>query len=382
MGHTRRQVLRILGGGLIVAAGGAGVFLGTRTPHRALEPWQDAGQGYSDPRLEVLSWAILAPNPHNRQPWLVRLDGENGFTLFAEQDRKLPHTDPFDRQITIGLGCFLEQARIAATALGYEAEITPFPDGEPDPILDDRAVARVVLREAAIERDPLFYAIPDRRSCKEPYDMARSISADQLERLLALSTEAVSVSGAVNEAEVSPLRDIGWRSHLVESETPLTYMESVDLMRIGKSEIEANPDGIHLGGPLMDSLSLVGIINREQLADMTSSAYQQGLDMYRAIHENTPAFVWLTTPGNSRVDQLAAGSNWVRLNLTTTMLGLALHPISQSLQEYPEMADLLTEIHERLGVQGEERIQMLGRLGHGPDSPPSPRWPLDTRLTA
>ena len=212
--------------------------------------------------------------------------------------------------------------------------------------------------------------------------MSRPISADQLERLLALSNEAVSVAGAVDEAEVSPLRDIGWRSHLIESETPLTYMESVDLMRIGKAEIEANPDGIHLGGPLMDSLSLVGIINREQLADMSSSAYQQGLDMYRAIHENTPAFVWLITPGNSRVDQLAAGSSWLRLNLTTTMLGLALHPISQSLQEYPEMAELLIEIHERLGVEGEQRIQMLGRLGHGPDSRPSPRWPLDTRMMA
>ena len=78
--------------------------------------------------------------------------------------------------------------------------------------------------------------------------------------------------------------------------------------------------------------------------------------------------------------QLAAGASWLRLNLSTTAMGLALHPVSQSLQEYPEMASLLVEIHERLDVGADRRIQMFGRLGHGPRTSPSPRWPLDTRL--
>jgi hypothetical protein len=107
MSLSRRHVLSILGGGVILAAGGAGSFLATRTPTAALAPWSTAGQGYDDPRLDALSWAILAPNPHNRQPWLVRLDGQNDVTLFADSTQRLPETDPFDRQITIGLGCFL-----------------------------------------------------------------------------------------------------------------------------------------------------------------------------------------------------------------------------------------------------------------------------------
>ena len=70
MALTRRKTLALIGGGSILAAGGAGAYAVTRTPQTALLPWEQAGQ-YDDPRMRALSYAILAPNPHNRQPWLV-----------------------------------------------------------------------------------------------------------------------------------------------------------------------------------------------------------------------------------------------------------------------------------------------------------------------
>ena len=51
----------------------------------------------------------------------------------------------------------------------------------------------------------------------------------------------------------------------------------------------------------------------------------------------------------------------------------------QSLQEYPEMAKLRERAHGLLGKPG-ETVQMLGRLGYGPDVPPAPRWPLEAKL--
>ena len=105
---NRRTVLKVLGGGFILAAGGAGAFLSTRTPTKALAPWTDAG-GYTEPRKRALSYAILAPNPHNRQPWLVDLSSENLVVIWRDKEKNLPETDPFDRQLTIGMGGFLEQ---------------------------------------------------------------------------------------------------------------------------------------------------------------------------------------------------------------------------------------------------------------------------------
>ena len=379
MALTRRRVLMILGGGVVMAAGSAGTFLATRTPTKALAPWADAGSGYDDPRMDALSWAILAPNPHNRQPWLVRLDGETDVTLFADTARDLPHTDPFDRQITIGLGCFLEVARQAASARGYTVQITPFPEGEPASTLDSRPVAHLRFVQDDAKADPLFSHVPSRRSCKEPYDMARPVSEPQIASLATTVGDGVGFGGTVQPERVTKLSNLAWKAFQIETETPNTYKESVDLMRLGKSEIEANPDGVDLGGPFLETLKLAGLLSRAALLDPSSEAYKQGLEMYRALFDATPAYIWLKTPGNTRAEQLAAGAAWVRLNLATTAAGLSIHPVSQFLQEYPEMAELYREIHAEL-ADGPETVQMFGRLGYGPAVPPSPRWPIESRV--
>jgi len=72
---SRRHLIRIAGSSAVVLAAGTGAFALTREPSKALATWSAAGSGYDDPRLRALSWAILAPNPHNRQPWIVDLDG-------------------------------------------------------------------------------------------------------------------------------------------------------------------------------------------------------------------------------------------------------------------------------------------------------------------
>ena len=89
---NRRNFLKIAGGGVVLAAGGAGLFAATRTPHDALAPWGLIGS-YDDPRKNALSYAILAPNPHNRQPWIISLDGDDGLTLFFDTDKQLPHSN-------------------------------------------------------------------------------------------------------------------------------------------------------------------------------------------------------------------------------------------------------------------------------------------------
>ncbi|MEM7405680.1 MAG: twin-arginine translocation pathway signal protein [Pseudomonadota bacterium] len=388
MSANRRSVLKILGVGTLTVAAGAAGFALTREPSEALRPWSEAGLG-DDPRLNVLSFALLAPNPHNLQPWQVRLDGNDGFTLFADPHRKLPETDPYDRQITIGLGCFLELARQAAAEAGYRLDITPFPDGEPSPVLDGRPVAsaRLVASEST-RADPLFGSVLTRRSCKEPYDIDRAVPAARLEQVRSaiasdagLSTEAgITMHFAADEARVRTLRDLTMNAYEVEVYTRRTYMESIDLMRFGKAEINRNPDGIDIGGPMLDALNAFGILTRETLADEGSDAFKQGMDMYREMLLATPAYVWLATSGNTRRDQLGAGAAWIRMNLAATAEGLALHPVSQALQEYAEMNRLFAKVHKLLAKDGATRIQMLGRIGYGPAVAPSPRWPVRSRL--
>ncbi|WP_299471156.1 twin-arginine translocation pathway signal protein [uncultured Roseibium sp.] len=362
---TRRKTLAILGGGFIVAAGAAtGTFLTTRTPSTALAPWDAAG-AFEDPRLFALSYALLAPNPHNRQPWLVELDTPDGFLLHRDVKRDLPHTDPHQRQIFVGLGCFLELMAVAATLKNRTAEVDLFPDGTDGP------VARVRLA-AGGGVDRLANQILARRTCKEPFEN-RPVPQESLAQLRQYGT------AITDTAEVARIRKLTWDAWLTETNTHRTLKESVDLMRFGKSEINANPDGIDLGGPFLESLMLAGILTRENQLDPESAGFQEGIKIYQEMLAATPAYMVLTTPQNSRQDQIEAGRRWLRLNLETTRLGLSLHPVSQALQEFKEMEPYYQQAHQLLAKPG-ETVQMLGRLGYGPTVPPSPRWPLETRI--
>ena len=71
-------------------------------------------------------------------------------------------------------------------------------------------------------------------------------------------------------------------------------------MRIGRAEIEANPDGIALGGAFLEALSLTGVLTRESLADPASRSYQIGLDMIDEGAMTSMGFVWINTMGNDR----------------------------------------------------------------------------------
>lgn len=377
---TRRHLLIAGGASVAIVATGATAFALTREPTAALAPWSQASSGYGDPRLNALSYAVLSPNPHNRQPWLVRLDDGLDMTLFCDLNRRLPATDPEDRQITIGLGCFLELARLAAQADGFDTQVTLFPNGVPDDRLDERPVARLRLQESnGAVLDPLFAHVLERRSNKEPYDTSQPLSAEILATLIA-SARSTEIAGSVADRDIADLRDLTWRAHLVESETPPALQESIDLMRFGKAQILANPDGIDLGGPFLEALYQIGMLTPESMADPNSTAFAQGLDMYRELIHTAMGHIWLVTDTNDRADQIAAGRDWLRVNLAATGLGVGIHPLSQSLQEYPEMAPLLSEIHERLGISAPRRVQMLARVGYGQPVPPSPRWPMETRV--
>ncbi len=376
---SRRKMLGILGGGVILAAGASGgLYATTRDPVGARQPWADAGRLYDDPMRDALSYALTAPNPHNRQPWLVRLESDTQATLFCDTSRLLPATDPFSRQIMIGLGCFLEVARLAASANGHEARIALFPEGYPQTEVDpDLPVAIIELVPTGEAADPLAAHILDRRSMKEPHDLTRAIGEDAI---LALLPEITGF--AANSTQVEAFRDLAYRAHEMESYTDYAMQESIDLMRFTRREIEANPDGIELGGVMLETLHHLGQMDAQTLQDTKSMSFQTGLSIYRDIIFGSAGFVWITTPANTRRDQITAGMDYVRANLKATSIGLGIHPLSQALQEYPQMDDLRAEMDASVGVAGTQTLQMFCRVGYGPTALPTPRWPLSNRIVA
>lgn len=380
---TRRKVLLGASGVVLAGVAGGSLFAATRTPHAARAPWQSPGALSADPRVAAMEWAVLAPNPHNRQPWLMAFSGTDEAQLYCQLDRRLPETDPFDRQVLIGLGCFMELFVLAAQDQGYDVRVSPFPEGAPpvDGRLDARPIAHLQLVPSnGLAKDPLFQHAPYRRSNKEAFDQDRALTADTMMGFI--KAAGGTAEGTVDPAKVAALREVAWQAWQVEANTPRTHQESVNLMRIGKSEINRSPDGIDLGGAFLETLAVAGLLTRETLADPNSTAFKSGEDMYKGLIGSSQGFIWLTSDDDSRTAQLQAGRDWLRLNLAATGAGVATQPLSQALQEFPEMAGPFADVHDTLGVETPRRVQMLARIGYGPEVPPSPRWPASTRMVS
>ena len=382
---TRRGVLRVVGtSAVILAAGGVGLTQCDPMPEAAVEAWKGPGPNVRDPRVRALAYALLAPNPHNRQPWIVDLREANAITFICDRTRLLPETDPYSRQITLGCGAFLELLRMAAAAQGYRAEITAFPQGDwPELAVGDQPVCRVVfVADAGVARDPLFAHVLKRRTNRNVYDGTPVTNGD------AAAIQATMVQlpvrfGWTNEpSQLATLRGIAKRAWDLEMKTDSTYFESVKVFRVTGKDILEHRDGLSFRGPLFWWLNAMGLFSRERGLTGDKFMRDQTFAVIDAPLESSTAFGWIVTSTNDRRAQLASGAAYARANLSATGLGLAMQPLSQTLQEFKEMLGLLAEHKRALGLPDSDTVQMFFRIGRAAPAEPAPRRPLDAIIRA
>jgi hypothetical protein len=382
----RRSFIRLAGGGLVWSAGaGLSGCSALAVPDGAVAAWQPPASPQGDLRHWLLAHALLAPNPHNLQPWLADLATPGQITLRLDPQRLLPATDPFGRQILMGAGCFLELLVLAAAEQGQRAEVALFPQGAPGAALADvhrRPWATVRLEPAPGQpRDPLFAQVLRRRTDRRAYDPARPPSAADLQRLRAAVGDLPVRFGSATAADGARLAAIqaivreAWR---IELTTEAPMMESVRLLRVGGAEIDQHRDGISITSPMVVALDTLGLFDRSRFPAADSQAVTAQLKDFDTITASTPAYFWLVTEGNSRDLQVAAGRAHARVHLAATAAGLALHPNEQALQEYPEVARPHQAVHALLQAPAPQfTVQMLARLGHLPQGTaalaPAPR---------
>jgi hypothetical protein len=348
--------------------------------------WRSPGAGEADPRRFALAHAILAPNPHNTQPWQVELRGDDEMLLYCDLERRLPFTDPLDRQITMGCGAFLELYRIAAAQQGRLAEIAFYPDGVPSPRLDARPLALVRFNPVAnAAPDPLFAHIAARRTNRNDYDLARPPSEAQrvaIAAALARIGSAQSVGAAIDDERVAAIRDLVWRAFDREMRTRGAQVETYQWLRFGKAERARHRDGLYIDVPVPGVLRALGMLDEADIVDPESNANKQAAADWKRKADTAPAFMWITTPDDTPATRLLAGMAYARMNLAATAAGLAMHPWSQALQEYAEMADLYAEAKTLLGAATGETVQMLARVGYAEPVEPAARRDLGDFIRA
>lgn len=378
---SRRSFIRLVGGGAVLAATGTLAGCSGELPEAAVQPWRSADRE-ADMRRFMLAHSLLAPNPHNLQPWIADLREAGRIHLNCDSERVLPETDPFGRQILIGCGAFIELAVIAAAQRGVSVRVELFPAGAPADreLPKGSRVATLVLGEpGSATADPLFAQIVRRHTRKTAYANDRPLPEALLRSWAEIATRFGLRSGvASGAAAMDPIRRITREAYEIETITPRTWLESARLMRIGPDAITANPDGISLNSPMVRALHTAGLFDPMEVPSKGSKTLERVMERWVPL-ETASGFLWLASPDNSRPMQVASGRAYVRAHLMATAAGADMHPLSQALQEFPEMRGPREAMHRTLGLGAAgETLQMLARVGFAIEpTGPSPRRRLD-----
>ncbi|TGL60678.1 Acg family FMN-binding oxidoreductase [Leptospira sarikeiensis] len=318
------------------------------------------------PIMKAIRIGITAPNPHNVQAWKFKILDDHSALLFVDEKRLLKDTDPSFRQIHIGQGTFLENLSLGMQVLGYSSDILLFPDGKyTTSDIGKKPIAKIILnKQSDLIRNPLSGFITERVTRRSIYE-GEDLTQDDFEKIRKDSAVLYSELKFVQRAGSEKLIKQLIAAMQVETDTKNTYDESRIWFRYNDEEIGKFKDGLSLRATGVSGIKYFFARNFF-LKPGTESWHSDenkkaGMEMFSSQVESSKGFIFLKTKQNEIIDWVQAGRDYLRLHLATTKNGFALHPMSQILQEYPEMDTLRNEFESTL--KPGEKIQMLVRLG-------------------
>lgn len=370
----RNDFLRVMIGGTAVLIPAASLLSCSGRGPEGFEAW-DGPPPDADPRLRLLGWAILAPSALNKQPWWVDL-GNDGVLVHADRRRRAPATDPDGRETLQSVGAFVEFLTLAAGAEGFQTAVRMFPGGLPPTLddLDEYPVAHVDLqRSPSTAPDPLFGGVRRRRTNRYEFSGPPLTPDEESALAAAMEGSAARLRLLTDPGTVMSLAGLTADSVAHETGSFTMYAESAGMLRFTHEELATQRDGMDLGNYGLRGLDLVLTRVFQSRNDLFEERFRErSVDLARRAAFSAQAYGIITTPGNSREEQVIAGRAFARVHLGATLLNLALQPFGQA-SRFDETRSRLAG----LAGTGSETVQLLFRLGRAPESPQSVRRRLE-----
>ena len=170
----------------------------------------------------LLETAILAPSPHNIQPWRLRLISDRVAELYVDPRRRLPTTDPTSAFTIMSLVMFVEALSLAVAPRGlqlhaqYDARALDYASNRPQlfATLQLSGLTDILRGDAARTRERLL----DRQTSRLPYDgtpaptesmTALAALAEQSEHRLQWSSDETFVQDCLRLNKRALFDDLG-----------------------------------------------------------------------------------------------------------------------------------------------------------------------------
>ncbi|GAA3458068.1 Acg family FMN-binding oxidoreductase [Saccharothrix longispora] len=309
-----------------------------------------------DEVTEVLATAALAPSLYNSQPWRFRL-AHDRIELHPDPARRMPATDPGDRELRLACGAALFNLRLALRARGIRPLVTLIPGADAPGAL--AIVRHGGLRDFDDETRRLVAAVPRRRTDRRPFRAAPVPTAHRHALVRAAERERSWLHAVTDRGERARLQALVAEAHRVQAEDPAA-----------RAELAAwtGPRGAD-GVPPASAGVRPAPQDEWALRDFGGVERVPGKD-----YEPDPLVVVLCSFTDGPLAELQAGQALQRVLLTATDLGLAASFLSQAV----EVRSVRQELRHSIG--GAVVPQSVLRVGFGSPVPPTPRRAVEDLL--
>ncbi|MCX2951437.1 Acg family FMN-binding oxidoreductase [Lentzea sp. NEAU-D7] len=306
----------------------------------------------------VLEAASLAPSVHNAQPWRFRVLPDR-IELHPDPRRRLPATDPDDRELRLSCGAALFNLRLALQGEGVRPLVSMLP-GQDAP-----GALAIVRRGGTIEPDDeqraLLKAVPRRRTNRRPFHEAR-VDPRQCHALVrAAELERSWLHVVVTPQDRAQLKKFVKQAHEIQLRDEAVQAELASFT----GHRPGSTDGIPAAS--------AGV--RPELQDEWVFRDFQGPERLPGKdYESDPLVVVLCSFYDGPLGDLQAGQAMQRVLLAATVHGLSASFLSQPV----EVHSVREQLRRSLG--GVLVPQTVLRLGYSTPVAATPRRPLSELL--
>lgn len=371
---NRREFIKYGGAGLLLF-GGAAMF-----DFNGLVELQSSGrcshsriseniEPLTSEENEILRLATLAPSGHNTQPWTIKIVESRHWKIGSEQARWLPAVDPDNREMILSIGAFLENMAVAAKHFGYDLEIEIIASSTIDPEIADIRLTRCEPSLSAIGNIQLRRTIRNHLSPRE-------IALSDIRDLMGEVQNHICFF-PVHSLEAQYLKEGTIEANRAQASRDSAQLELAQWIRWSDAEADAN-----LNGLTPDSMEIQGITrwyvkhfyNRKKVLE--KSFRDHTIEIVQEQVKSCGGWLVITSRNSSIKELIDTGRLLQRMWLKASEKMIAIHPMTQMLEEYPWK----NSITAQLGV--EEEVQFILRVGYVAEylQPISLRMPLSRLL--
>ena len=327
----------------------------------------------SDTWSRLLESAILAPSPHNVQPWAIRIEDCSTATLFVDLQRALPKEDVKGAFLISAMGIFLEALAVVAA---HEKRRLSYLVSEhlPEIVKQIRVAdellpfAKMRLDDDANVNSEFDAEVVTRRATARMAYEATPVPEKSLQRLAEVAAAQGAIFGSTaNPATIRAIADANITA-LFDDLNDASYHDEIALwFRCGERQEREHRDGLSSRCMSMSSLELSiaknapGLLRVPGLSAAAASHYRRALV--------TPCIGWLSGDFWEPRAALTAGHALMRFWLAVTAEGLSLHPLGNLVTNGAAAKQIES-------ITGATNVWLIFRLGYARNVPRSLRRPV------